>query len=436
MRNRTLDRILLDSSAANSAHIRYYGTSPNIRWSILSSSTGHYPLRVEKSTLIDQVGRKTDGNGVPAIHLCTHSKTRVLIGGTNTISMKTSVFGDNDVLTKSGSAGLVIDTVGGLPTSFSPIDGAAGIPAAPDWFALKSSFYAACDEYLPAKFLIGEDVAENEIFVEAVKIALNPSHAIKTFVKALRPHMRKLVRPSMKHAYDFAKASGNGFLSYNFGIAPAIKDLKDCLSAHNTVERRLFLLRRNRGQFLPIRVRAKKYASGSPGSQTWPWMACRPVWGKGMSTSTIVMSGFGRVRDDINHAGSWAAYAEYFGVQHIIGLAWELIPFSFVVDWVTNAQERIRNLTRLRLGGPYSEFRAFSCSQKLEQQFDLIVNPGNWSASPSYVGDFSTNLKVGDGMITTYNRMLTPPDGTTVFDFDSWGLFQTLATGSLIIQRT
>lgn len=438
MRHRTLDsttNVIVETKSSveefNAAHVKVYG--------VQNSGRGLYASKIQKSDLYDQRGRSKDRDGIPISKICSHTVTEVVLDGTNTIGMHAHVVGDDFTLAASGSPGYIASVVGGLPTSFiigHSIQGGLGVPASIDWDSLKAAFYASCDEYIPTELLIGEDIAENETFVEAFKIALNPSRAVRTFVKTLRPLMRKFVRPSMKDAHDVAKAAGNGFLSYNFGVKPAIKDLVSVLNAHQVVRARLNYLKNNRGSFVPIRVKQRKSASNTPGVYGGAFMSCYSDWGSNLTTRLAVMSGWGRVRHDLNNQSTWTAYAQYFGVQHIVGLAWELIPFSFVVDWVTNAQERIRNLTRLRLGGPYSELRSFCCTEKLVQPFDLLISPGAWSSAPDWSGDHSTSLKVGQGKVSVFNRSLVPPEGTTTVDFDGWGLFQTLASGSLIIQRT
>lgn len=436
MRHRNIDR----TSFVPTTVYTDYRVNPGA-WNEQQVFIGHGEVpcveKVEISEMDDMVGGFKDRDGIPVPKVVSHSSTNAdLRGGSNSLTFRASVFGDNYVRTTSGSAGAIVQLVGGLPTSITPSFGSPSSPAPIDWVALRAAFYEQCDQYIPTKFLIGEDIAESSIYKEAVLIALNPSRAVKTFVKKVGPLLKGLLRPTMRQAHDVAKAAGNSYLSYNFGIKPAVEDLKLCLGAHRKVSSRLQFLRQNRGSFVPIRVRAVKSGSGADTTDHPPtWCECYSKW-NGKSTRIGTISAYGRVRDDINNKGSFAAYAQYFGVNNIVGLAWELIPFSFMVDWVTNAQERLRNLTRLQLGGPFSELRSICCSEKLEQNFDLMICPGAWHSSPVFQADISNPINVGSGVVSTFSRSLVIPDESVPLDFDGIGIFHILATGAIIMQRT
>lgn len=384
----------------------------------------------------DQIGRSTDRDGIPITHLCSH------------VSQKLDVDGDEvfvfhhpanpiTTLTVTGPPGVAAYCAGGISPDLGAIRGTPGELPSSDWEALSSSFYEAVDSYLPAKFLLGEDIYESDIFVEAVKIALNPSRAVRTFVKGVAPLLKGLVRPTIRDAHVIAKAAGNSFLSYNFGVKPALSDIRDCIFAHRNVKQRLNVLYNNKGSFLPIRVKARASARSSASHLTDNTYVTMYHTYTGDVVRTDTIGCYGRVRTDLNHADDWKAYAQYFGVQHIFGLAWELIPFSFVFDWVTNQQERLRNLTRLRLGGPFSELRGIWASSLTQAQFQTFVAPG--AGYGDFSGLVSSNVKpshVATGCISTYDRWLSIPEGFPALDFSQLGLFHILATGSLILQRT
>jgi hypothetical protein len=307
-----------------------------------------------------------------------------------------------------------------------------------DWFALADQFNESCDQYTRSGFLIGEDMAENEIFVDAIKLVINPSHAIRIFLKAAKG-IKNIRKMSLgRAAHHIAKKSSNAYLAYTFGVKPAINDIKDAIDAHSKVSSRLSYLRRNAGLFVPIRAK-KEIPSvlGSEPPEISPGLSDDLKWFTAKHSSTAVISALGRVRSDLTYGSDWLAYLQYFGVNKVIGLAWELIPFSFVVDWFTNAQERLNSLTRLRIGdGPFVEFRNICHSVKLHHSENLYYIPGRDESFGGGPIDPSSAIVVASRDYIDYNRGLGIPDTSGVFDFSTLGLFHAITGASLIVQRT
>jgi hypothetical protein len=122
-------------------------------------------------------------------------------------------------------------------------------------------------------------------------------------------------------------------------------------------------------------------------------------------------------------------------VNKVAGLAWELIPFSFVVDWFTNFQERINSFTRLRIGdGPFTEFTGFSCSVKQQLTELLYCNPGSSTLLPT-TGTGSDPFVLASRTSTNYERFPYVPDTSGVVGSTNLGLFHYAAGASLLIQR-
>jgi hypothetical protein len=306
-----------------------------------------------------------------------------------------------------------------------------------DWFALVDQFNESMDQYIRSSFLVGEDMAENDIFVDAVKLVINPSRAIRTFFKAAKgiKNIRKMSLGSAAH--HVAKKSSNAYLAYTFGVKPAINDIRDAINAHSRVSSRLKYLRRNAGLFVPIRAKKEipsAFASEPP--EITPGLSDDMKWYTAKHSSTAVISALGRVRSDLSYGSDWAAYLQYFGINKVVGLAWELIPFSFVIDWFTNCQERLNSLTRLRIGnGPFTEVRNISHSVKLHHSENLYYIPGrdeSWGGGPL---DPSSAIVVAKRNIIDYTRKLGIPDTSGVVDFSTLGLFHSITGGALIVQR-
>jgi hypothetical protein len=148
------------------------------------------------------------------------------------------------------------------------------------------------------------------------------------------------------------------------------------------------------------------------------------------------MSAMGRVREDINEASRWRAYTEYFGLNKVVGTAWELIPFSFVVDWVTNAQERLNDLTRIRLGdSPFYNLTGIGSSIKQVLQHQLCITPGVDTVYGMTL-DSESPIPVLSVETSKYTRIPGLPDTSGVVDISTLGLFHGVTGVELLLQKS
>lgn len=309
-----------------------------------------------------------------------------------------------------------------------------------DWYHLSDKFSEAIDSFMPNNMLLGETLIENAIFRDAFKILVNPTNALKTFVKAFSRLNSKQSRMNLGQVASFSKGSANAWLSYNFGVKPAINDVKAILNAHSNVSTRMNYLSSNRGSYVPIRV---QHSIDSPVSNVLP----TPVGGSSSymyvhrvhKNSKAHLGCWGRVRDDLSYNDSWKAYVQYFGIGKVLQLGWELIPFSFVVDWVTNAQESVNTISRKFLPSfsPFAEIKALSASVREEEKFTI-----NFFADTDPGGDGGyisprrfRSLHIADATISSYNRFSRIPTTSGVVDLSTLGSFHAIASGALVIQR-
>lgn len=302
----------------------------------------------------------------------------------------------------------------------------------PDWFALLDSFNEACDSFIPSSFMLGEDIAENAIFIDALKCILNPTNAIKVFLKHFLKHKHRLNGKTLGDVARLSKDVSNDLLSYQFGVKPAIDDIRAALFAHKKVSGRMRYLNDHAGQYTPVRVRRDFVSPVSNFTSTTPNTFLLNCTDK---RTINVISCWGRVREDLNFADTWSAYLQYFGLNKIVGLAWELIPFSFVIDWFTNAQERINSLTRLRTGGPFTQFKGLTFSTKQRTLEEYLWVPWN------DVGFDFTWISPTEPVIlarintSSYSRFLKVPETSGIFDLSNLGLFHSILGGALLIQK-
>lgn len=312
-----------------------------------------------------------------------------------------------------------------------------------DWFALMDKFDAACTEFLPSSFLVGEDIYENDVFVDAFKILLNPTNAIKIMLRDAEKFFSRKALGRMKLG-EFKRSSKalamkgiNADLFYKFGVRPAIKDIQDAISAHQKVNDRMDFLRQNGGSWVPIRVKQELLASivNTPPGPLAPGITTRLFTTCERKLTTGVISAYGRIRPDLDWNDTWTAYGQYFGLDRIVGLAWELIPFSFCVDWFTNVKSRIDYYTRIRAGSPFCGIRNVCASLKTESKFCLFANPGYDPSDQMQIKSPMSPVHIADQSVVDYQRYNSIPSTSGVVDLSSLGLFHGVTAGELILQR-
>lgn len=377
-------------------------------------------------------------------HPCTHvTHTLEFEQALVTLHSATQCSGYNRVWTSNydNSAIFCASQLGGLSDPATQImsqgfNGTSSAYRKHDWYALTSEFNEACDSFIPSSMLLGETMYEHGIFVDALKYVINPSRAIKDFLNGVVS--LGLKKKNLGTIARIIKGSSNAWLSYNFGVKPAIEDTVKALTAHQIVQQRLWYLSNNGGSYVPIRVRRSFDSSftntGIPTSYPIAGFTSTRKWYIS-KTSSACIGAWGKVRDDLNWKDAWTAYLQHFGVNKVIGLAWELIPFSFVLDWFTNAQERINELTRFRIGDPFSEIRNLSCSLTEETKYGYYCLPGFTSTIGAYMVNPTSHFLIARGSMRNYSRYLTIPETSGVVDFSSLGLFQAIASGALLVQR-
>jgi len=312
-----------------------------------------------------------------------------------------------------------------------------------DWFALMDSFGQSCDEFVHSSFLGGEDIAENAIFVDALKLVLNPSKAVLNLFTIVKDLVRSEYAPILtlghlaKSYRKILKKGANADLLYKFGIRPAVSDIVDTVHAHSKVADRMAFLRQNGGSWVPIRVKQELLADSSNQviAPLAPGVSSQYVSQCDFRKTTGTISAYGRVRPDLDWNDTWSAYLQYFGIDHMVGLAWELIPFSFVVDWFTNAKERIDHYTRLRTGGPFSSIRGLSASLKQETRLRLMMNPGYIPSKAAQISKPDSPITLATLSTVSYTRYNQIPETSGVVDLSTLGIFHGVTSGELILQR-
>lgn len=383
------------------------------------------------------------------VHKCEHQKTVITLAKDVVIAHERTLDPGNPIFERLRSktsmyanGGQAVRGIFGSTVFSSAFTGAqdnwtAGPYLNHDWFAITDSFNEACDQFVNSSFLIGEDMIDNAIFVNAFKTVLNPTRALRSLITSILGHgAKKYRKTNLKQMSSLlARESANANLFYNFALKPAIHDLQDAIFAHRKVSERLRLLREGSGRYVPVRVKDELHSSIS--NSLLETVENRDLkWHCDYKKSTAIMGTWARVREDLSYSDTWSAYLQYFGINKVAGLAWELIPCSFMIDWFSNAQEYINKHTRFSTGSPYNEFRGMWHSIKQETSESLMLIPGWNPALAMPITSPSGSLSLASRQTTNYLRYPGLPNTIeTSLDFSTLGLFHSIITGSIIIQR-
>lgn len=329
----------------------------------------------------------------------------------------------------------------------------------PDWFSMVSDFNEQFDSLVPSSFFSGESMVESPIYGQIIQAVLRPKKFVTKLLRDVtkngirhlnsrqlhKYYKARIDRSLVSSAYELLrrgdghllssamKEAVNLHLSYQFGVKPAIEEIGLTIAAHISVPQRLDHLSRHAGRYLPLRVRKRIDSSFDSSLPNTPYHDL--VVRQSAQHLIACLSGMGRVRQDINEASKWRAYAEYFGLNKIVGTAWELIPFTFVADWFSNAQERINELTRIRLGdSPFCNLSSVGSSTKRVVEHELVITPG-YDTTYGLTADQDSPLVAFTVRASKYSRIPGIPDTSGKIDFSSFGLFHGATLGELLIQR-
>jgi hypothetical protein len=208
---------------------------------------------------------------------------------------------------------------------------------------------------------------------------------------------------TLKEAADVAS---DVYLSYRFGAASTARDYRDLASAISKETTRIYQARKYRDK----RVRSRSQLS-------IPWLF-NLTWSVSCNLTAYLDNYEQGMMGVMNKLDSWGLYPDRAAV-------WEIVPFSFVVDWFVNVQE---NLER-RDAQFWREFyncRACICTRKLSTTADASTM-------------FPNSLIGGSADISLYNRRVQRSLPVPTIDLDIGlpkGKHAWVTSAALVIQRS
>lgn len=205
---------------------------------------------------------------------------------------------------------------------------------------------------------------------------------------------------------EAAEVASDVYLSYRFGATSTARDYRDLASAISKETTRVYQARKYRDR----RVRSRTFFSV-------PWLF-NLSWDVSCNLTAYLDNFDQGIMGMMNKLDSWGLYPDRAAV-------WEIVPFSFVVDWFVNVQE---NLER-RDAQYWREFyncRACICTRKLSTCANASVM-------------FPNSLIGGSADISLYNRRVQRSLPVPAIDLDIGlpkGKHAWITSAALVIQRS
>jgi len=196
-----------------------------------------------------------------------------------------------------------------------------------------------------------------------------PSADLATALGELREGLPKVVGASLFKHRGFSSL-GDEYLNYQFGIAPTISDVKSILSASSRAEKALERL-------IPYTnrdVRRRIVVSSDDKSEMTETAGRYPCYG-GIPTSYTTSSGTLRTTTTTSrriwYSGTFRqreipaqgplleslkSFNRTYGAAPSVLMAWNLVPYSWLVDWFANAGDVFKNFSYLGMDGWYQRY--------------------------------------------------------------------------------
>jgi hypothetical protein len=310
----------------------------------------------------------------------------------------------------------------------------ATAPPRTNWSDVLPRFDHLRSSFMDNKSLIGETLAEPGLIIQTMQGVLSPGRFFSNLAQHFGKRYRKKTVGQISRLAIKDSASYN--LLYQFGVAPLIQEWNNAAAAHSLIAKRMSYLKDRRGKFIPLRARTlinKEESNQSIQQLPGTYLSLRRI--QDSSYGMLSASCWGRVSSSSSLDDVWRYYFDYFGIGSVAQLAWELVPYSFVLDWVSNAQERISRLASIGVGNPYTEFSAPIYSSKLTVE-DGIYLVGDTLPGTSFVIESDGSpIRVGSITTSTYDRSLIRPDEFLSVTDSEWNSFKSFLGGSLLLQK-
>jgi len=225
--------------------------------------------------------------------------------------------------------------------------------------------------------------------------------------------------------YEATGVAADTWLSYAFGLKPLVDDITKSLNVVDKTFKRLKFLQRNYGK--PVTVRRRRSFSVDPlppftGGGTYPGIRYGGISCK--VTDVVGCTMYQTLKDLNDPIRLYIAFTHSLGFNKPGEIVWNAIPFSFLVDWVSDVSNATRALSaKTVFSGEYAVTNGWSSRKTVEH----IGIEHRWGKGPNQTTDFIPSAYV---VRSTYKRnpSITTNQGVSMSTDLSKGQFLSLAS--------
>lgn len=286
-------------------------------------------------------------------------------------------------------------TRNGWQPSLLPLDGVAiGSSLFQDF--CNAAFYKFCD--VADSKLDVYNVAKDFLTVKGLvgQVAAAGGKLIALYRKACQLAGRRARNLPLR---EVAHQIGDNYLLNLFGIQPLIGEISSTAGKAQLALERIAFLRRTQGQTFPAHY-SKTFKVSKPDVHSFDdgtWGPSPEVWLRRIE-ETVTYVASCRVRNSLTGLNEIGANIESFlagiGVGHAAEFAWDLVPFSFVVDWFFQVDKFIeRHLSINPFGGEFTvENAGVSCKSDIVGEYSIehpLIVGGSMSGGKIHMNGYT-----------------------------------------------
>jgi hypothetical protein len=221
-------------------------------------------------------------------------------------------------------------------------------------------------------------------------IPTNPMWNVAQFIGELHEGLPSLPLKGLLKERS-AKGAAGEYLNLEFGIKPIISDIGDAKKAYLGADARLNELQANSKKRIRRRLQIlNETATTSSESMESLFPLFEPTWSGGTALNSVKVTTTITSTRNVWFSGCYSYYFKrssnslkrglqkarsIYGIEPSLSTGWELLPYSWLVDWHANVGEVLENLSAFSHDGLVLRWGYVMCHQSITKE---ISWPGGY----------------------------------------------------------
>ena len=270
------------------------------------------------------------------------------------------------------------------------------------------------------------------LVVNAVEIS-----SLKTLIPQAIGIAKKILAQGL--AKKSLKELANGHLLYSFGVKPLITDIKALLNIRKKVRQRIAQLEARNGKTIRLAARGAVLTTTVPTSyamNTTSTARAVDVTGRWQFTSQCTVSADVSSFFVLDNASQCKLWSSALGLSSPLTSIWELIPFSFVADWLLPIGDTFQRVEDKL--GMHETIRSVNITNYTwsTKHVAKLTNCSGTVRTSSVVPDWrGLRLPGPGGSYSSYTRGQGIPASPVLTAPSGWGINRVALSVSLILQK-